>query len=523
MTFSSFEPIQSENISRFRIRCPVLGTVFSLSSIAIAIAVAALLITADGCGGSSSQQSKSSGGGNAGTATFSPSSGPVGTMVTITGADFSSTQSVSIGNVPAIPVSQSASSLVALVMPGAKSGSVTVTTQAGTFDGTSMFTVTATGIPTTQQGNKLTGSGNVSPSQQGYSVAVSADGNTALVGGPNDNSGVGAVWVFVRSGTSWTQQGSKLIGDGAVGGAGQGTAVALSADGNTALVGGPYDNSHVGAAWVFTRSGSNWTQQSNKLIGNTAVGTAWQGSSVALSADGNTALIGGPEDSSSTGAVWVFIRSDSTWTQQGNKLVGTGSIFNPAQGATVALSSDGSTALIGGFADNSNAGAAWVFVRSGTTWTQQGNKLVGSGFVGTPQLGTSVALSADGNTALIGGSYDNSGAGAAWVFTRSGTSWAQQGDKLVGSGAIPYANQGNSAALSADGNTAIVGSKSDGVWVFTRSGSSWTQSGPPLEATGANGTANRGFSVSISSDGKTVLTGGVGDNSYTGATWVFTP
>jgi len=389
-------------------------------------------------------------------------------MVTITGADFSSPQSVSIGNVPAIVVSQSTSSLLALVMPGATSGAVSVTTPAGTFNGKSMFSVTATGVPTTQQGNKLTGSGNVSPSQQGYSVAVSADGNTAAVGAPNDNSGVGATWVFVRSGTTWTQQGSKLVGNGTVGNAGQ-------------------------------------------------------GSSVALSADGNTAFIGGPEDSSGVGAVWVFTRSGSEWTQQGNKLVGTGYTFSPAEGATIALSSDGNTGLIGGFVDNLNVGAVWVFVRSGTTWTQQGNKLVGTGSVGMSQQGTAVALSADGNTALIGGSYDNSGAGAAWVFTRSGTSWAQQGNKLIGTGATPYANQGYSASLSADGNTAIVGSKSDGVWVFTRSGSAWTQSGNALVATGAIGTAIRGYSVSISADGNTALTGGPGDNSYTGAAWVFTP
>jgi len=526
MTLSSFELIHLRDSSGFRIRGHVLGIVSSLSLTAITIVLAAMLITTVGCGGSSQQLTTPGGGGgsgSAGTATFSPTSGPVGTMVTISGTDFSSTQSVSIGNVPAVIVSQSTSSLVTLVMPGATPGAVSVTTPNGTFDGTGMFTVTATGIPTTQQGNKLAGSGNVGQSQQGYSVAVSADGNTALVGAPSDNSSAGAAWIFVRAGTSWIQQGSKLVGTGTVGTASQGSSVALSADGNTALIGGPYDNTHIGAAWVFTRSGSSWTQQGDKLVGNAAAGTAWQGTSVALSADGNTALLGGPEDSSGIGAVWVFTRSGSAWTQQGNKLAGTGYIFSPAQGATVALSSDGSTALIGGFGDNSNVGAVWVFARSGTTWTQQGSKLVGTGSVGMSQQGTSLALSADGKTALIGGSYDNSGEGAAWVFTRSSTNWAQQGNKLVGTGAIPYAAQGNSAALSADGNTAIVGSKSDGAWVFTRSDSAWMQSGSPLVATGAIGTAIRGYSVSISADGTTALTGGPGDNSYTGATWVFTP
>jgi uncharacterized protein YdbL (DUF1318 family) len=443
--------------------------------------------------------------------------------VTITGADFSTTQSTSIGNVPAVIVSQSSSSLAAIVMPGATSGAINVMTSGRTVDANGMFTVTPTGIPRTQQGSKLTGSGNVGESQQGYSVALSADGNTAALGSVNDNSSAGAVWIFVRSGNTWSQQGGKLVGDGAVGAAVQGYSVALSGDGNTLLVGAPYDDSHVGAAWIFTRSGSNWTQQGDKLIGTGAVGNAWQGNAVALSADGNTALVSGPSDGSDVGAVWFYTRSGSTWTQQGNKLVGTGSVFSQHQGTAVALSADGNTALVGAFNADSNVGATWVFTRSGTTWMQQGDKLVGTGAVGESQQGTAAAISADGNTALIGGGSDDSGAGAAWVFTRSGTTWTQQGDKLVGTGAPAIANQGWSAALSADGSTAIVGSKSDAAWVFTRSGSVWTQSGPPLVSTDAVGTAIQGFAVSISADGNTALTGGPNDNSFVGAAWVYTP
>jgi hypothetical protein len=83
----------------------------------------------------------------------------------------------------------------------------------------------------------------------------------------------------------------------------------LSADGNTAIVGGYFDNNYAGAAWVFTRSGGVWTQQGSKLVGTRAVGIGTQGTSVALSADGNTALVGGEFDNNSTGAVWVFTRS----------------------------------------------------------------------------------------------------------------------------------------------------------------------------------------------------------------------
>jgi Viral BACON domain len=84
--------------------------------------------------------------------------------------------------------------------------------------------------------------------------------------------------------------------------------VALSADGNTVVIGGYADNSQVGAAWVYTRSGNVWTQQGGKLIGTGAVGPAYQGWSVALSGDGNTAIVGGIGDNSYSGAAWVFVQ-----------------------------------------------------------------------------------------------------------------------------------------------------------------------------------------------------------------------
>jgi hypothetical protein len=106
-----------------------------------------------------------------------------------------------------------------------------------------------------QQGPKLAGTGAVGYAVQGFSASLSADGNTALVGGPDDNDTVGAAWVFTRSGGAWSQQGPKLIGTGAVNNpfpAAQGYSVALSGDGNTAIVGGNDDNNEVGAAWVYT-------------------------------------------------------------------------------------------------------------------------------------------------------------------------------------------------------------------------------------------------------------------------------
>jgi hypothetical protein len=162
----------------------------------------------------------------------------------------------------------------------------------------------------------------------------------------------------------FTQQGSKLIGSGAVGNAFQGS-VALSGDGSTAVVGGPFDSSHAGAAWVFTRSGGIWTQQGAKLVGSGAIGAAQQAQSVALSADGNTAIVGGFADNSHTGAAWVFTRRTGVWSQQGPKLVGSDAVGQTGQGSAVALSGDGKIAMVGGPFDNNNAGAAWVFVKHG--------------------------------------------------------------------------------------------------------------------------------------------------------------
>jgi uncharacterized protein (TIGR03437 family) len=366
-----------------------------------------------------------------------------------------------------------------------------------------------------QQGAKLVGAAN--------SVALSADGNTAIVGGLAD-SAFGGASVYTRLGGVWSQQGGQLI-NREVGSANQGS-VALSADGNTAIVGGAISTAYTGAAWVYTRSGAVWSQQGSELVGAGAVGRSTEGYSVALSADGNTAILGWSIDNNGAGAAWVYTRSGAVWSQQGSKLVGTGAVGGAFQGISVALSADGNTAIVGGLADDVHTGAAWVYTRSGGTWTQERSKLVGAD--GTYQdgfQGCSVALSADGNTAIVGGYADNGGAGAAWVYTRSGGEWFQQDAKLVGTGAVGGAQQGYSVALSADGSTAIVGgindnNKAGAAWVYTRSGGEWFQQGAKLVGTGAVGSLFQGNSVALSADGSTAIVGDSGDSNV-GAVWVF--
>jgi len=448
---------------------------------------------------------------------FTPSSGSPGTLVTIIGTNLLSPTVFTIGGATAIEISNTGTKLVGMVMPASVTGTVSLTTVSGTAISSGNFTVTATPYPSVQQGSKLVGACAVSIASVGASVSLSADGNTGVIGATGNWRG--ATLAYTRSGGIWSQQGVCLLDTGAGSYAGQGTAVSLSADGNTAIVGAIND---VGA-WIYTRSAGIWTQQGGKLPGTEAVGS-WSPQGCSLSADGNTAIVGGQGDSSGVGAAWVYTRSGGVWSQQGSKLVGTGAVGKPWQGHSVSLSSDGNTAIVGGRGDinTGGGGAVWIYARSGVVWTQQGSKLFGTGAIGYAAQGEAVSLSADGNTAIVGGSNDNSGVGAVWIYTRSNGIWTQQGSKLIGTGAVGNAWQGCSVSLSADGNTAIVGgdydnSETGAVWVYTRLGGVWTQQGSKLVGTGSVGPyVYQGGSVSLSSDGSTALIGGPGD-----AAWVF--
>jgi hypothetical protein len=200
----------------------------------------------------------------------------------------------------------------------------------------------------------------------------------------------------------------------------QGSSISLSADGNTLASGAPAANSGIGETFVFTRANSVWTQQGNALVGTGGVGLGFQGLTVALDGFGNTLAVGGDgDDASGTGAAWIFVRINTVsgliWIQQGPKIVGTGAIGLALQGASVALSKNGNTLLSAGVGDNSFVGAVWVFGRYDGVWVQL-EKLVASDASAFALLGVSLALDADGTTAAIGGSDDTSSQGAVWIF-----------------------------------------------------------------------------------------------------------
>ena len=340
----------------------------------------------------------------------------------------------------------------------------------------------------------------------GRSVALSGDGNTVLIGAynktVNGQQSAGAAYVFVRpsGGTTWTQQQELTASDSASNDQ-FGISVALSGDGNTALSGG------AGAAYVFVRpsGGSAWTQQ-QKLTATDAARYDGFGSSVALSGDGNTALIVASNKTVNgqgyAGAAYVFVRPSggTTWTQQ-QELTASDAAGDDYFGNSVALSGDGNTVLIGASNKTVNgqgyAGAAYVFVRpsGGTTWSQQ-QELTASDTASNGQFGRSVALSGDGNTALIGAPYKTvngvDSAGAAYVFVRpsGGSAWTQQ-QKLTATDAARYDSFGTSVALSGEGNTALIGASGyggDATYTETLTGTRAALSGRPTGC--ANGSTS---------------------------------
>jgi hypothetical protein len=322
----------------------------------------------------------------------------------------------------------------------------------------------------------------------GWSVSISGD--TALIGAPQYASGgsPGYTYVFTRTGTRWIQQ-AKLTASDAADGDFFGQSVSLSGD--TALIGawGDDDNGNwSGSAYVFTRTGTTWTQQAKLIPSDNAAADNF-GTSVSLA--GDTALIGAPYDDDkgdASGSAYVFTRIGTTWTQQ-TKLLASDGAQNDQFGISVSL--DGDTALIGATYGNGNeadSGSGYVFTRTGSTWTQQQKLLTSDGGTGN-KFGYSVSLSDD--TALIGAFWDfnDNEPGSAYVFTRSGTTWSQQ-QKLQVSDKTAWCF---GISVSVDGDTALISSFYSGdtytwssAYIFTRIGTIWIEQNRLFDLKGAD-------------------------------------
>jgi len=466
----------------------------------------------------------------------------------------------------------------------------------------------------------------------GTSIALNGDGTTMAIGAAFESGGAagvngnqrdnsvyasGAVYVYVRQGDSWTQQAYVKASN-----PGQsdhfGSSVALSRDGNTMAVaahweasgatgvnGNQNDNSipQSGAVYVFTRNGTTWTQQAYIKASNTGKAGEGQlagdgdqfGFSLALSGDGNTLAVGaisedsaaqqingnqGDDSAQSAGAVYVYARTGTTWAQQAyvkSANMGAGD----GLGFSVALSFDGNTLAAAAFdedgggrginppdnTESQNSGALYVFTRQGGTWSQQAY-IKGSKGETSDGFGFATAISDDGNTIAVGSGDEacltpgidppgcaddapplrgaNIWVGAAYVFVRNGNAWSEQ-TFIKAPNARPYNSFGVRLDLSGDGNTLAVSAylednagrgirppmvqqfliqdilngwrehrneaeESGAVYFYTRSGTRWT-AGAWVKAANADAGDEFGSSVALSTDGHVMVVGAHGEDS----------
>ena len=341
----------------------------------------------------------------------------------------------------------------------------------------------------------------------GFGVSVAISGSTAVVGASFKNSQTGAAYVFVRSGAAWSQQAELTASDGFSFDR-FGTSVAIS--GPTVVVGAFGHNNQTGAAYVFVRSGTAWHQQA-ELTASDAQEFDNFGNSVAIS--GSTVVVGAEAKHDFVGAAYVFVRSGTAWHQQHKLTASDGK--RSSFGNSVAISR--STVVVGAEDKNSNTGAAYVFVRTGKAWSQQARLTAADAAKGS-DFGYSVAVC--GPAVVVGATHISStDTGAAYVFVRTGTAWSQQA-KLAAPGPATIDFFGWSVAIV--GSTAVVGAPGQtspgAAYVFVRSGTAWHQQAKLTAADGASGDF---FGGSVAISESTTVAGAPNNNSAIGAAYVY--
>ena len=370
-----------------------------------------------------------------------------------------------------------------------------------------------------------------------HGEGVALSGNSMIVGAwraPSQNNR-GAAYVFVRNGTSWSEQ-QKLLPDGGVVNNDR-FGFAVDIDGDTAVVGATGKNTNRGAVYVFVRNGATWTQQ-QQLTADDGAAQDQFGSAVAIS--GNTIIVGSWMDSvganARQGSAFVFTRSGTTWSQE-IKLTASGGATNDLFGASVALVSG--VAVVGtrqDFTSPLGNGKAYVFTRlSPASWFQQ--QLSAPDGESGDVFGNSVAISTNADTIVVGAYRKDNGSftdqGAAYVFVGGGGNYVFQ-QKLLGSLGVnggPFGQFGEAVAV--DGETIITSApRLDGfgnpghrgvVYVFDRNGATWTETQAISDPSAVGSLATFGTSVSMNGDSFAVSSPGerVLANAGQGAAYVF--
>ncbi|KAA3606901.1 MAG: T9SS C-terminal target domain-containing protein [Calditrichaeota bacterium] len=364
-----------------------------------------------------------------------------------------------------------------------------------------------------------------------FGSSVSIDGDYAIVGAEGDNVlGAmyyqGSAYIYIRSGNTWTQQAKIIANDGVPG---DYFGVSVSIDGEYAIIGAYLDDddgNKSGSAYIFKRSGTSWSQQA-KLTANDA--TAGDEFGFSVSIDGDYAIVGAYRDddvANFAGSAYVFHRTGTSWTQQA-KLASNDLAAVDYFGYSVSI--DGEYAVVGALLDDDGgnfSGSAYIFNRTGTSWNQQA-KLVSNDLDASDHFGYSVSI--EGDYVVVGTHQDDDGgsnSGSAYVFNRTGISWNQQA-KLTANDSAADDFFGQTVSIS--GNYVIIGSIGDdddgagsgSAYLFSRSLTSWSQQ---AKFTANDAAASDGFGGSVSISGDFMVAGSFGDDddgTDSGSAYIF--
>jgi len=310
-----------------------------------------------------------------------------------------------------------------------------------------------------------------------YGRAVDIDGTAAIVG-ESGYGGYGAAYVYRWNGSAWNQEGGRLVASDHQDNDSFGVSIAISGD--YAIVGANGEDtggSGAGAAYIYIKSGTTWTQQA-KLMASDADASDWFGRAVAI--DGDYALIGA-DTADGGGAAYVFVRSGTTWSQQQKLSPGSGT---NKVGCAVAI--EGTRLVLGAIGDDTedtDAGAIYIYVRSGSTWSLEQKLTSSADAVASAHFGDSVAIYGD-DLVVVGEPDTDSYRGLAYVFRRSGSTWSRE-QKLTRPAGRPTMYLFGAAVGITDG-LIVIGtpkatesgdSMSGAVYVYAHNGSSWVYAG----------------------------------------------
>jgi uncharacterized repeat protein (TIGR01451 family) len=357
-------------------------------------------------------------------------------------------------------------------------------------------------------------------SGQGRSISISTDGKTFITSGSVDNTN-GGFWTFKKNGSTWQPYGgiSKKYGSDY---AGFGSKLALSADGSHVLVSCLSSTSgfFIGPTNVyqFRDSGGSFKQYGDSIDTYlySYLGAAYFGGSVALSRDGNTALISMVNDTAYRGTVRAYSKTGDSWTPMSSWLTASNGKY---QGMSMALSAHGDVAVIG-----CRDSFHYIYRHTGNLWQLEYTMKSTQG-----NYTSNVFVSDDGRTVCLGDIADSSG--RVTIYAYNGATWHKQAKLKPNDLSYRIAYFGSSVSLSADGNVLAVGASNEsGVgyptglgafWTYHRHDSIWTQDGPKLTPSDTSWYAGVGTAIAMTPDANTIIVSGVGDNCYIGATWVY--